>query len=280
MGAALLAGLSGIAGAGAGASQGQVAAQQNSQQYALNKRGQALQEGNNANALERQTETNPLRDQAIYNLSGILGAAPAAFNPTSFLTPGNAGPQGVGGVNQNALANYQGAYTPGAGGVTSNVQQMMLNRLGYGNVATGTLFDNPSTPADNLTGTPAAGITTGAANKGGAGVTPPDPYSAGQNAGYQNPGTASANPSNSGNPGGGSTPTSTGPGSGGGGGTGTALSATPLQTYTPPPPSARALGVGAPAIPAPAAVNGMSAQQAALMKMLGAQQGMGQMAGV
>lgn len=279
MASAILPIISGLAGAGAGAAQGQNQAQQIAQNYALNKRGQALQEGQNANQLERQAETNPLRDQAIYNLSGMLGAAPAAFNPTSMLNPSNSGPQGVGGVNQNALANYQGAYTPGAGGVTSNIQQMMLNRLGYGNVKTGTLFDNPSTPADNLTGTPAAGITTGAANKGGAGVTPPDPYSPSQNTGYTNPGTTSGNPSVGVGTGGGTTTT---PGLGGGGGTGTALSATPLQTYTPPAPSAQALGVASPAIPSPTAVGGMSAQQQALMKMLGVQgaAGASQMAGV
>lgn len=275
MASAILPIISGLAGAGAGAAQGQNQAQQIAQNYALNKRGQALQEGLNANALERQTQTNPLRDQAIYNLSGMLGAAPAAFNPTSMLSPTNSGPQGIGGVNQNALANYQGQYTPGAGNVTSNVQQMIMNRLGYGNVKTGTLFDNPTTPADTLTNSPTAASTTGAANKGGAGVTPPDPYSAGQNAGYSNPsqsgsgGGSSQSPTN---PGGGPLLQNPSPSTG-------VLNAAPLQTYTPPAPSAQALGVASPAIPTAGAPAGMSAQQAALMKMLGMQGGLGAAAG-
>jgi hypothetical protein len=173
--------------AASGAASGQLQAQQLAQTYALTKRGEALQEGLNANALERQTQTNPLRDQTLYNLAGMLGASPAAFNPTSMLSGTNSGPQGVGGVNQNALANYNAKYTPGAGGVTSNIQQMMLNRLGYGNVPTGTLFDNKTTPADTLTGAPTPGVTSGASNKGGFGVVP-DPYSASQNAGYGSPG--------------------------------------------------------------------------------------------
>lgn len=257
MGAGLLI-ANGVAGAGAGAAQSANQAQQIAQNYALNKHGQALQEALNSNALERQTQTNPLRDQAIYNLSGMLGAAPAAFNPTSMLNPSNSGPQGVGGVNQNALASYQGAYTPGAGGVNSNVQQMALNRMGYGNVATGTLYDNPSTPADNLTGKPSAAITTGAANKGGAGVNPPDPYNPSQNAGYSNPGTTSGNPSVG--TGGGSS-TNTGPVggvTGGGGGTGTNLNATTPQVYSPPTPSAQALGVAAPAVKFGGPVTGMN----------------------
>ena len=176
----------GLGGAASGAASGQLSAQQLAQTYALTKRGEALQEGLNANALERQTQTNPLRDQTLYNLAGMLGASPAAFNPTSMLSGTNSGPQGVGGVNQNALAGYDAKYTPGAGGVTSNVQQMILNRLGYGNVPTGTLFDNPTTPADTLTGAPTPGVTSGASNKGGFGVVP-DPYSASQNAVYGSP---------------------------------------------------------------------------------------------
>lgn len=247
----------GIAGAGAGAAQGTNQAQANSQQYALTKRGQALQEGLNANSLERQTQTNPLRDQAIYNLSGMLGAAPAAFNPTSFLNPGNAGLQGIGGVNQNALGKYQGDYTPGAGGVNSNVQQMMLNRLGYGNVNTGTLYDNPSTPADTLTGKPSAAITTGSNKQGGAGAKEiDDPMLSGAGAG-----TTSGNPS---------VGTGTGPGNPGSvtqnpqPSTGM-LNATTPQVYAPPTPSAQALGVATPAVKMPSVATGMNMAAGGLM---------------
>jgi hypothetical protein len=236
-------------GIGAGASSGATQAQALSQQYAMTKRGQALQDANNANALERQTQTNPLRDQTLYNLAGMLGASPAAFNPTSMLSGTNSGPQGVGGVNQNAVANYNAAYTPGAGGVTSNVQQMILNRLGYGNVPTGTLFDNPTTPADTLTGAPTPGVTSGASNKGGFGVVP-DPYSASQNTGYTN-----SNPEQTGAPG------STGPGTSAGspgpiGGPGSAgmLNATPFKLA-----ALGGIGGGAPAVASAAGGMGGSA---------------------
>jgi hypothetical protein len=282
--------LQGIGQAGQGAAAGQLQGQALAQNYALNKRGQGLQEGLNANALARQTQTNPLRDQAIYNLSGMLGASPAAFNPTSMLSGANSGPQGVGGVNQNGLAAYDAKYTPGAGGVTSNVQQMLMNRLGYGNVPTGTLFDNKTTPPDVLTGAPNTAITMGATNKGGAGVVP-DPYSQSQTGGTGGTGGGSGTGNGPGSAAGGGTP---GPGQvpqnmGAGSGPGTGmLDASPFKLAglgglggAPAVASAAGGMAGSAAPPAspvgvpgvPTDPNAAAARQRALMAMLGGNPG-------
>ncbi|GEM_PF-4063330 len=166
----VLLGLQAIQGLASGADQSQLAGQAQKESYTLGKRGMADQEALAANQLARQSQLSPLRDQAIYQLSGMLGVSPHAFNPTSYLTPTNSGPQGIGGVDLNGLAARSAAYQPGMGGVTSNVPQMILNRLGYGNTGTGTLFDNPTTRPDHLTGMPGAAQTMGGVTAGGGGA--------------------------------------------------------------------------------------------------------------
>lgn len=160
-----------LAGLFGGLGQGQLSQTAQQEQYVLNKRQLADSEAELADQLTQQSQLNPLRDQAIYNMSNLLGASPAAFNPTNYAAPTNTGAQGSGGVNLNAVANANAAYTPGAGGVTGNTQQMILNRLGYGNVGTGTMYDSSTTPPDTLTSLPTAASTTGATAIGGQGVT-------------------------------------------------------------------------------------------------------------
>lgn len=173
-GAIAAAGMAALGGLFGGLGTGQLSAQAQKEQYTLNKRNLANAEAQQADTFSRQTQTNPLRDQAIFNLSKILGTSPAAFNPVNFGAPTNAGQQGAGGPNINAMTQALGTYKPGAGGVNSNVQQMILNRLGYGNTGTGTLFDSgsnnatpPATPPDQLTNGPGAAVTQGATIGGG-----------------------------------------------------------------------------------------------------------------
>src|SRR6185312_3916626 len=121
--------LAGLGNSLSGASEGQQAATAQKENYTLAKRGIADNEATLADQLSRQSQLNPLRDQALYNLQAAQSGmgARTAFNPTSFLSGSNSGLQGTGGVDLNALKNYAGQYTPGAGGVNNNVQQMILN---------------------------------------------------------------------------------------------------------------------------------------------------------
>src|SRR6185437_13614667 len=108
-------------GVASGAGSGQVQAQQQKENYTMQKRQQAESEAQLANQLANQSQTAGVRDEGIYNLEALGGpqGAQQAFNPTSFLSGANSGPQGVGGANLTALAAHQAAYTPGAGGVTT-----------------------------------------------------------------------------------------------------------------------------------------------------------------
>lgn len=91
-----------------------------------------LTEGQQANVYGRQRETNPLRDRLLYTLMARMGQSPGAFKPRDVFNPTiSAGRPELGGINLGALQQAQSQYTPGAGGVSNEMTDALLQNLGY-----------------------------------------------------------------------------------------------------------------------------------------------------
>jgi len=103
--------------------------QQNASQQLL------MQQAQQANALQRQMQMAPLRDQTMYALQQRMGMSPTAFQPRDMFNPQSAGNQNPsqGGIDLNQLAAQNAAYKPGAGGVSGNqsLQNQLMQTLGY-----------------------------------------------------------------------------------------------------------------------------------------------------
>lgn len=140
--------LGGAGGLFSGLSQGAAQSTAQKEGYDLSKLQLATQQAALADQVSRQSQTNPLRDQAIFNLKNSLSMGPKTYNPTSYLTPTNTSANGPAGpLDPSAITKANAAYTPGAGGVTNTTQQQILNALGYGDSGANTLFGNTGMPA-------------------------------------------------------------------------------------------------------------------------------------
>jgi hypothetical protein len=90
-----------------------------------------------APGLQRDIESAPIRDKAMYLLSQRMGMQPQSFVPHDIFNPSyGSGPAQLGGYDQDALNQQNAAYKPGAGGVTTDLQKALLKKLGYGQPAT------------------------------------------------------------------------------------------------------------------------------------------------
>lgn len=97
-----------------------------------NRRQAALAEGEQAVDYSRQLSMAPLRDRLVYNLTQRAGMAPGQFRPTDMFNPNAYGgfPQ-QGGIDLDQLRRNQMGYTPGAGGVNTDIMTRAMEVLGY-----------------------------------------------------------------------------------------------------------------------------------------------------
>lgn len=128
------------------------------------RRQQQLTEGAEADRLNRQRQTNPMRDQVLSALMARTGMSPTAFQGRDIFNPGiSANVPKLGGIDLNALAAQRAQYQPGDGGVNNNMEDQLLKNLGYtygqnGQVAYNPIYDRPdiANPA-NIPGRPKKG---------------------------------------------------------------------------------------------------------------------------
>jgi hypothetical protein len=86
-----------------------------------------------APGLQRDIESAPIRDKAMYLLTQRMGMQPESFTPHDIFNPSyGSGPAKLGGYDDALLSQQNAAYTPGAGGVTTDLQKELLKKLGYG----------------------------------------------------------------------------------------------------------------------------------------------------
>lgn len=117
----------------------QVNQQQLMAQIAQWRRQQALTEGNAAQQTQNHMQQNPMRDKLYAAMMTRMGG------PQQSVTYGAGANGPVGHPNANPAANFNAGmaqYRPGMGGVSSGVDQQVLNNLGYGNNGTPDMYHN------------------------------------------------------------------------------------------------------------------------------------------
>jgi hypothetical protein len=145
-----LTGLAGMLGGGSDRKLSRQQLQQDMQQFLMQlmqrqhefSRGQGLTEGQTAVGLERQIDSAPLRDELMFALKARAGLSPRASRPNDMFNPGpggyNPSAQGQpGGIDLDQLAAKRAGYKHGQGGVTTDVAQALMDKLGYGRGPTG-----------------------------------------------------------------------------------------------------------------------------------------------
>lgn len=131
-GAAAISGLGSLAGGIIqGKGQGQVAQADRDWQREQFAKNYAISSGTAAMGAQKSLDAAPLRDKAQYLLQARMGMAPGAFVPRDMFNPSSA-PPSMGGIDPNAVQRTADSYKPGAGGVTTGVQQQLLKSIGYG----------------------------------------------------------------------------------------------------------------------------------------------------
>lgn len=116
-----------------GAAQGAMADKDRAWDKEKFNRGQVIPEGDAAMGAERSIESAPMRDKAMYLLTQRMGMQPQNFQPHDIFNPSyGSGPANLGGYDQNELNRQNSAYTAGAGGVKTDIQKALLQKLGYG----------------------------------------------------------------------------------------------------------------------------------------------------
>ena len=98
------------------------------------RRAQQLGEGQEADRLNRQKQTNPMRDQVLAALMARTGMSPGAFKPRDIFNPStSAGTPQQGGIDLDALKQKMAGYQPGQGGVDPNngMENQLLKNIGY-----------------------------------------------------------------------------------------------------------------------------------------------------
>lgn len=120
-------------------SQAHIAQQQMMAQIAEWRRQQALAEAGQAQSTQRHMQQNPMRDQLYATLRARMGVPQTQLNYGQNPNGPSAQPTAdrYGMLNQRMLN-----YRPGDGGVSSGVDQQVLNNLGYGNNGTKDMYHN------------------------------------------------------------------------------------------------------------------------------------------
>lgn len=133
----ILSGLGGAANAYTNYTQSQQSAADREAQLAAQQaefnRTQGATEGMDAASLQKSVNNAPLRDKAQYMMMARLGAPPSALAPRDITHGATSVLNGsaTGGIapTMNAMSNAAQSYTPGAGGVNTNVDQTLINRF-------------------------------------------------------------------------------------------------------------------------------------------------------
>lgn len=96
-------------------------------------RTQGLDEGAAAVGLGRELSMAPMRDQAMFMLQQRMGLSPGAFKPRDMFNESTSAetPQ-LGGVDLEEWKRRNAGYKPGAGGLNTDIQRLLLQKLGYG----------------------------------------------------------------------------------------------------------------------------------------------------
>lgn len=96
-------------------------------------RTQALDEGATAVGLGRDLSMAPMRDQAMFMLQQRMGLSPGAMRPRDMFNESTSAdvPQ-LGGIDLEELKRRNAGYTPGKGGYNTDIQRLLLQKLGYG----------------------------------------------------------------------------------------------------------------------------------------------------
>lgn len=106
-----------------------------------------LNAGQQANALNRQVETNPMRDQVMFLLQQRMGMPQQSFQARDIFNPSTSAtvPQS-GGIDPTAMANAQASYRPGMGGTNPAVAEALMQRF-FGQATGGASVPTPTPPA-------------------------------------------------------------------------------------------------------------------------------------
>lgn len=96
-------------------------------------RTQGLDEGAAAVGLGRELSMAPMKDQAMYMLQQRMGLSPGAFKPRDMFneSTSSAVPQ-IGGIDLEEWKRRNAEYTAGKGGLNTDIQRLLLQKLGYG----------------------------------------------------------------------------------------------------------------------------------------------------
>lgn len=96
-------------------------------------RTQGLDEGAAAVGLGRELSMAPMKDQAMFMLQQRMGLSPGAFKPRDMFNESTSAetPQ-LGGVDLEEWKRKNAGYTPGRGGYNTDIQKLLLQKLGYG----------------------------------------------------------------------------------------------------------------------------------------------------
>ena len=99
-------------------------------QHQLMNKQHGINAGQQANTFNRQLETNPIRDQAIFLLQQRMGMTPQAFKPRDMFneSTSSAVPQ-HGGIDLAKLAAAAASYRSGMGGTNPSVAQGLMAPL-------------------------------------------------------------------------------------------------------------------------------------------------------
>lgn len=96
-------------------------------------RTQQAEEGAMAVGLGRDLSTAPMRDQAMFMLQQRMGLSPGAFKPRDMFNEStSAATPELGGIDLEELKRRNAGYTPGKGGYNTDIQRLLLQKLGYG----------------------------------------------------------------------------------------------------------------------------------------------------
>lgn len=114
-----------------GAAQNKLTRQQLEEQQRQFNKQYDITAGGTAVGLQRQLETNPLRDRLLHTLMQRMGMPTQQFVAKDMFNPQNGPPQ-AGGIDFGQLASKMNTYTPGAGGANPQILQQFLSKIGYG----------------------------------------------------------------------------------------------------------------------------------------------------
>lgn len=118
--------LGGLAGGVAGS---RMSAQEIAERKREFDKAMALRSGQAAVGASNSLDQAPMRDRIMYKLQQIMGQTPSQFKPHDIFSGGGVAQQG--GYDTGKLQTSDQAYTPGAGGVNTDILKKFLAAMGY-----------------------------------------------------------------------------------------------------------------------------------------------------